>query len=183
MWMYSDFFAFPFSLAPAAFGVLCWSSQLQTSSLCIAFFLSRSVPPPSVLQLWLLLCDLYDISDSAHLFLLLHYFDCLAIYLSALCLMRSCVFSLLTPRMGARLLNVYSNVFHQWCRARWTECNHMLDVFIKLWIPLFLLHISLSVSLCLLLQHIALWRAFCECLFSPLGCLSFFLKFILNRTP
>lgn len=110
-------------------------------SLCIAF-LSCSVP---VLQLWPLPCDLYDISDSAHLFLL--YFDC-AIYLSALCLMCSCALSPLTPRMGARLLNVYSNVFHQWCRARSTECNHMLYVFIKLWLPLSLLPIF-SISLCL----------------------------------
>lgn len=133
-------------------GIWCALSVISASNF---FFLhclfSLPALSPPVLQLWLLLCDLYDISDSAHLFLL--YFDCLAIYLSALCLMRSCVFSLLTPRMGARLLNVYSNVFHQWCHARWTECNHMLDVFIKLWIPLFLLHISLSVSLSFATAH------------------------------
>lgn len=142
--------------------VLCWPFQLQIS-LCALPFLYCSVP---VLQLWPLLCDLYDISDSAHLFFL--YFDCLQ-FISLPCV--SCVhaFSLLTPKMGARLLNVYSNVLHQWCRARWTECNHMLYVFIRLWLPLFLLPVSFSISLCLcystLLYEKLLWMPF-----FPPGC-------------
>lgn len=87
--------------------------------------------------------------------------------------------SLLTPRMGARLLNVYSNVFHQWCRARWTECNHVLCVFIRLWLPLFSLPVSFSISLCVFATAHCLMKSLCECLFSPPGC-NFFL--FLNRT-
>lgn len=172
-----NFFAFSFSLAPAAL-VYC----VGHSSFKLLFF----VHCPSLLlcllclQLWPLLCDLYDISDSAQRFLL--YFDCLQF----ISLPRvSCVhaFSLVTPKMGARLLNVYSNVSHQWCRARWAECNHMLYVFIKLWLPPFLLHISFSISQCLchstLLYEKLLWMPF-----SPPGRPFLFFFFFLkkNRT-
>lgn len=131
----------------------------SNSSLCALPF-SPALSP--VLQLWPLLCDLYDISDSAHFFLL--YFWLSAVYLSALCLMRPCVLTAHAEDGGQTSLNVYSNMSHQWCYARWTECNHMLYVFIRLWLPLFLLPISFSISLRLcysaLLYEKLLWMPF-----------------------
>lgn len=101
LWMYSDlspmvifllvclFFAFSFPLAPTASVYCVGHSCFWLDFFVHCLFLSCSVP---VLQLWPPLCDVYDISDSAHLFLL--YFWLSAVYLSALCLI--CVHAFLT---------------------------------------------------------------------------------------
>lgn len=81
---------------------------------------------------------------------------------------------------GPWLLNVYSDVFHQWCYARWTECNHVLYVFIRLWFFSCCLS-PFSVSLYLrhstLLYEKLLWMPF-----SPRLLLLFIYLFFLNRT-
>lgn len=133
-------------------------------SLCIAV-LSCSVP---VLQLWPLLCDLYDISDSAHLFFL--YFDfCLRFISSALCLMRSCALTAHAEDGGPDFL-----MFTQMCFISGAVLDEqnlitLLYVFIELWLPLFLLHIY-SISLCVFAAAHCFMKSFCECLFSPPGC-------------
>lgn len=129
--------------------------SFQLLSLCIAF-LSCSVP---VLQLRPL-----RVTCMTLVILLTFSSSSLTVCDLSLCLVSYALmcFSLLTPRMEARLLNVYSNVFDQWCCARWSECNLMLYVFIKLW--LFLFSCCLSISLCLcystLLYNKFLWMPF-----------------------
>lgn len=173
--MYSDLsplylnFCIFFLTGSSSIDVLSWSFQLQTPSLCALPF-SPALSP--VLQLWPLLCDLYDISDSAHLFLLYFWLSCDL----SLCLVSHASMRAHRSRRGwgPRLLNVYSNVFHQWCRARWTECNHMLFVFIRLWLPLFLL---LLLYLCVFAIAHCFMKSFLWMPFSPPGCPFFlFLK-------
>lgn len=173
MWMYSDFFAFPFSLAPAAFGVLCRSSQLQTSSFCIAFFLSPLCPLPCYSS------DCCCVTCMTSVILLTFSSSTLTVlrFISLPCVSCAHAFSHCSRRgWGPDFW-----MFTQMCFIS----GAMLDEqnVITCWMYssnyefLFSCCISPSLSLCLLLQHIALWRAFCECLFSPLGCPSFFFNF------
>lgn len=138
LWMYSDLSPLVIFLLVCFLHFLShWLQQHRCTvlvipasdliSLCIAFFSPAPSPCYSsdhrcvtCMTSVILLTCFYSIFDC----LQFTYRPCFSY-----AFMRS---SLVTPKMGARLLNVYSDVCHQWCCAKWTEYKLTLYVFIKL---------------------------------------------------
>lgn len=150
-----NFFAFSFSLAPAASVCRVGHFSFWPLFLCALPFLSRSVP---VLQHWPLLCDVYDISDSAHRSLL---FECLQ-FISLPCVSFAHTLSLVTPTTGARLLDVYSNVSHLWCRCKLNRMKIKCFMYSSKYDFLSSCCISPSLSLCVsATAHCFIWEALC----------------------